>query len=192
MVIGVTGGMGCGKSEAVLIFKELGFIVVDSDAIVRELYADDDAVRGALRERFGDGVFDEGGQINRDFIAKKVFGEEGTGDLEWLEELLHPKVKALRDKLIQSNPEVNWVAEVPLLFEKSLEKDFDYVVCLSSSKEVQLARLFDRGLSREAIDSRMVRQLPLEEKEKRADYVILNNDTKDNLRQKIIALLKTL
>ena len=188
MVIGVTGGIGCGKSEAVKIFEELGFGVVNSDVLVGQLYKNDTEVRKVLKERFGEGVFDE--EVDREFIAKRVFGERGGADLEWLEGVLHPRVKELREKMIEASSEVNWVAEVPLLFEKSLEKDFDCVVCLSSSKEVQLARLARRGLSQEEVESRMVHQLPLKEKEKRADYVILNNGTREDLRREIVALVK--
>lgn len=192
MLIGITGGIACGKSEALKIFQELGFRTVDSDVLVKDIYQNDPEVRQALRDHFGDTVFMPNGDVDLEAIAKIVFDPSNQKTLWWLEDLLHPKVKKLRDEAISRAPQSNWVAEIPLLFEKKLEKDFDIIICLSSSKKAQLERLISKGISQAEAESRIVRQLPLDEKEKRADYLILNNGTKEMLRQQVVSLANLL
>lgn len=190
MIIGITGGLGCGKSTTVKIFDELGFRTLDSDELVREVYARDLEVKEAVKEHFGEEAIGGSGEIDRVFLAKKVFGDEE--ELLWLENLVHPKVKVLRDKYIAEEPGDGWVIEIPLLFEKNLENEFDITICLSARNDLQLSRLSQKGLSLEDAKSRIASQLPLEQKEKRADYVIYNNGNIETLRTQICALVRTL
>lgn len=191
MIIGVTGGVGCGKSTAVKIFRELGYRTLDSDDLVREVYARDSVVKDAIKEHFGkESISAENGEIDRTVLAGRVFANRE--ELLWLENLVHPKVKVLRDKYITEAPGESWVIEIPLLFEKNLESDYDITICLSAQNDLRLSRLSQKGLSLEDAKSRIASQLPLEQKEKRADYVIYNNGNIETLRTQICALVRTL
>lgn len=190
MIIGLTGGLGCGKSTAAKIFSQLGFKTLDSDVLVQELYSSDPSVKTAIEEHFGKKVIQQNGQIDRQILAKCVF--QNKQDLNWLEDLLHPKVKLLREKYIAQAPKAPWIVEIPLLFEKNLETEFDVIICLSAKIDLQLSRLTQKGISPDDAKSRIVCQMPLEQKEKRADYVIHNNGNIDALHSQINLLVQTL
>ena len=120
MAVAVTGGIGAGKSEALRSFERHGAAVISSDEIVHELLDSDEEVRTALRDRFGEGVFNPDGDVDRGRIADIVFADER--ELDWLERLLHPRVIATylrwRDELaLRPDPPAVSVTEVPLLYE---------------------------------------------------------------------------
>lgn len=190
MIIGITGGLGCGKSTALKIFAEFGFRTLDSDDLVREVYAQDSDVKEAIREHFGQGAVGEDGEIDRGYLAKRVFGDKE--ELIWLESLILPRVKTLQDKYVGKAPKEEWVVEIPLLFEKNLENGFDITICLSARSDLQISRLFERGANLKDAKSRIASQLPLEQKEKRADYVIDNNGNIERLRTQVCALVETI
>ncbi|MDP0496474.1 MAG: dephospho-CoA kinase [Verrucomicrobiota bacterium JB024] len=190
MKLGLTGGIGCGKSTAGGFFEEAGFRRVDCDQIVRELLDGDAKVHAALRERFGEQVILAEGGVDRAAIASVVFHDAEA--LQWLEKLLHPRVSEAWQGLIASDPEANWCVEIPLLFEKNLEKHFDFTVCLASSEAIQMDRLAAKGLSHEQAKARIQRQLPLEQKISRADFVLFNDGTQDFLRQQVFQLIDPL
>ncbi len=190
MKLGLTGGIGCGKSTAARIFEERGFRRVDCDQIVRDLLDGDETVHTALRERFGDRVLLPGGGADRTAIASVVFHDAEA--LKWLEGLLHPRVSEVWQGRMNTEPGADWCVEIPLLFEKNLEKHFDFTVCLFSSEAIQLNRLAAKGLSPEQARARIQRQLPLEQKITRADFVLLNDGTQDFLRQQVFQLIDEL
>ncbi|MGE9293267.1 MAG: dephospho-CoA kinase [Puniceicoccales bacterium] len=188
--LGLTGGIGCGKSTAGALFEKGGFRVVDCDRIVRDLLESDAGVHTALRERFGEQVMLPEGGVDRAAIAAVVFQDAEA--LKWLESLLHPLVEGVWRDRLNSDPEANWCVEIPLLFEKNLEKHFDFTVCLASSEAVQLDRLAARGLSRDQAKARIQRQLPLDQKISRADFVLFNDGSQDFLRQQVFQLIDPL
>ncbi|MBC2593196.1 dephospho-CoA kinase [Ruficoccus amylovorans] len=190
MKIGLTGGIGCGKSTAGGFFEERGFRRVDCDQVVRDLLESDEPVLTALRERFGEHVIRPEGGADRAAIASVVFHDAEA--LEWLERLLHPRVEEVWRGLIREDRAADWCVEIPLLFEKNLEKHFDFTVCLLSSEAIQLDRLAAKGLSREQARARIQRQLPLEQKIVRADFVLLNDGSLDFLRQQVFQLIDQL
>jgi len=112
------------------------------------------------------------GAVDRKAIAALVFTEKT--ELSWLEDLLHPKVRQSWKLAIQQLPARNWLVEIPLLFEKRLETEFDLIVCVTSSPEIVERRMVHRGYTQEEIEQRRNRQMPLEEKTRRADCVISN------------------
>jgi dephospho-CoA kinase len=187
MHLGLTGGMGCGKSSVLNFFSENGWHCVESDAVVRSLLENDSEVISAVRDRFGPNVV-EGGKVNRASLGAAVFNDAAA--LRWLEELLHPRVRAQWQASIAAHPRA--VVEIPLLYEKNLENQFDLNVCVTAGLSTQLERLAKRGFSREQALARMARQLPLAEKEKRADVVISNNGTLDFTRMQVVHLLALL
>jgi len=185
--LGLTGGIGCGKSSAVAIFHELGFAVIESDAVVRELWDKDAEVKQAAIGRWGTGITESGSkQIDRHKVAAIVFSD--TKELDWLEGLLHPRVSKLWRGAVAAEPQKEWVVEIPLLFEKNLASDFNFTLCITSSPALQATRLAARGLSPADIAARQARQWPLQQKIDRADFVALNDGSLNFLRQQIVQL----
>ena len=172
-MIGLTGGIGCGKSTVTQVFKRLGFATMDTDMVVRSLLETDEQVLLELREQFGDCIFCETGAVDRVRLAELVFTDELA--LNRLELILHPRVRDAWTSAIQAQPQRSWCIEIPLLFEKNLEKSFIYSLCVYSSRVLQLARLAAKGMDCQHAQQRIAAQLPLEEKARRADFVLMND-----------------
>lgn len=191
MTIGLTGGIGCGKSSVLPAFEKLGFAVIDTDKLASEIHFDSDFRRFA-RERFGGGVFDPEGGLRKEALAKIVFSDAAA--LADLEAFMHPRIRSeWKSRVAAENAASrNVVVEVPLLFEKNYERDFDATVCIAASESVQLARLEKRGLPRERARERIASQMPLTEKIRRADMVVFNDGSREFLAaqaQEIAAML---
>ncbi|MBI5691179.1 MAG: dephospho-CoA kinase [Verrucomicrobia bacterium] len=182
--LGLTGGIGCGKSTAARMFELRGFHRLDSDQIVRdEVYADA-VVREALQERFGAAVLDACGAVHRPELARRVF--EDDRERAWLEDLVHPRVVAAWQRhWARGGGRIRWVVEVPLLFEKGLENWFDFTVCVALAPEVQLARLEQRGLPRALAGQRISKQLPLTRKIELSDFVLWNQGSTEFLEAQV-------
>jgi len=208
MIIGITGGMGCGKSTAARMLSERGFARLDADQLVRERVLGEAEVLAAIREKFGDAVFTSsregagsaassgappsGGPENgaarrpldRAKLAARVFAREA--DRLWLEALVHPRLFLLwREALLAAPRAQRWVIEVPLLFEKGLENWFDLTVCVASSAAQQIARLEQRGVPATLAEQRIFKQLPLATKLARADLVLWNDGGLSSLEKQI-------
>ncbi|MFT3782206.1 MAG: dephospho-CoA kinase [Nibricoccus sp.] len=190
MTIGLTGGIGCGKSTAARFFAEAGFHRIDTDELIRnEIQAQPDVV-SAIAQRFGKQTLTSTGTLNRSEVAKIVFGDEN--ELLWLENLLHPPLFAcLRRKLAESTYP-DQLVEVPLLFEKHLENWFDFTVCVATTSHLQLTRLEERGLPRALAEQRITKQLPLAQKIELADYVLLNDGSPEFLHDQVDRLITQL
>src|SRR5690606_30642805 len=118
-----TGGIGCGKSTAAAIFERHGFSRIDSDAVIRDEILRARDVVEAIRGRFGEGVLQPSGDVNRAALAARVFPDDA--ERRWLEELTHPRLFERWRTAFAAKPGGNWIVEVPLLFEKGLENWFD-------------------------------------------------------------------
>lgn len=188
MKLGLTGGIGCGKSTVTRIFKEAGWKTLESDKIVADLLAEDKGVQSALRQHWADAVFKDDGQVNRRAIAERVFHDED--ELLWLEQLLHPRVRKIWQDAVGADPRGNWLVEIPLLFEKRLETAFDLVVCVASSPDVVEKRMVARGYTGEEVERRRLRQMPLDEKMRRADHVITNAGSLEFLEKQTLRLIE--
>jgi dephospho-CoA kinase len=178
IAVAITGGIGAGKSEALAAFARHGAAIVSSDEIVHRLIREDEEVRAALLERFGDRILDEAGQIDRSAIAEVVFPDREA--LAWLEALLHPRVAReyleWRDGLARlPNPPAVCATEVPLLYEVRGEERFDAVVVVTAPPELRAAR------TRVPIEEREPRLLPEGEKAARADFVFVNDGSIEQL-----------
>jgi len=171
MVIGLTGGIGCGKSTAAACFAELGFVVIDADQLARQVLESHVCV-SHLRDRWGAACLDEQGVPDRKWIGAKVFAD--PAERAFLESVTHPEVARLRREAT-ADPRHDYVVEIPLLFEKDLAAGFAAVVVVACSDDVRRARLRARGLSDDEISARIASQLSLVEKVKRADAVIWND-----------------
>ena len=181
MVIGLTGGIGCGKSTAAACFAELGFVVVDADQLARQVLESHVCV-SRLRERWGAACLDSPGMPDRKWIGSKVFAD--PAERAFLESVTHPEVARLRREAT-ADPRHDYVVEIPLLFEKDLTAGFTAIVVVACSDDVRRARLRARGLSEEDISARIASQLSLVEKVKRADVVIWNDGEPGFLREQV-------
>jgi dephospho-CoA kinase len=188
MVIGLTGGIGCGKSTAAAAFAESGFHVVDSDQLARQVLEEPASVR-AIVDRWGAAALGADGLPDRRWIAAKVFDE--PLEMAFLEALTHPEVARLR-RLAVADSTRHHVVELPLLFEKNLEADFACVVCVACSEETRRRRLLAKGLTAEQIELRINSQIPMAEKVKRSDVVFWNDGDPAFLRSQVAAFIAAL
>ncbi len=190
MILGLTGGIGCGKSTAAQACVARGFRLVDSDALIREQVLTSPTIIAAVSARYGQGVLNAVGGIDRARLATKVFADDG--ERRWLEGLTHPVLFAIWRSMLATAPTARWVFEVPLLFEHGLENWFDFTVCVACSPEQQLVRLEQRGLSRELAGQRISKQLPLARKIELADMVLWNDGSAAFLQAQVDTLVASL
>jgi dephospho-CoA kinase len=189
--IGLTGGIGAGKSTALDALERLGAASLSTDAVVHELYDSGD-VRDAVIGRFGPGVLSDG-TIDRAALAQLAFGADGGR--AWLEQLLWPlvgaRVAAWRGTLADRTPSPRAaVVEVPLLFESGMESIFDATIAVITEEETRHRRASERG--HQALDERAARQLSQQEKSQRATYTVVNDGTVADLERKLSTILEML
>lgn len=190
MKLGLTGGIGCGKTTVVGIFSRMGWKTVQSDALVRGLLDTDVAVQKCILKRWGEQVAGAESVLDRAAIARIVFNDRQ--ELAWLEQTLHPRVRSLWEAEIVEAKNRDILVEIPLLFEKRLETAFDLTVCVSSPSKVVLERMKGRGYSEDDVHQRRAHQLPLPEKVQRADYVISNAGSIEFLEEQISRLIESI
>lgn len=185
--------MGCGKSTVARLMEGRGFRRLDSDAIVRDQVLRETAVKAAIRERFGAGVLAANGDVERASLAQTVFADDDDEALRWLEELVHPRVySAWSEAFAAGGSEARWAVEVPLLFERGLEKGFDFTVCVALPPDQQLARLEERGIPRALAGRRISKQLPLAQKIERSDFVLWNGGSPAFLEAQVDRVVRQL
>jgi dephospho-CoA kinase len=186
--IGLTGGIAAGKSEALAAFGRLGAATLSSDAVVHELL-EGEPLRGRLAERWGPEVAPSEG-VNRARIGEIVFAD--PAELSWLEAQIHPLVAERMVGWLTDLPAATELAvvEVPLLFEGGREAVFDTTVAIVTGDEVRRERAAARGHS--LVDEREARQLPQGEKAARADHVVANDGTVEELETALSALIDRL
>ncbi len=188
LTIGLTGGIAAGKSEALAAFERLGAATISADSVVHELL-DSEPLLGRLTERWGDEVAPEG-TVDRTKIGEIVFAD--PEQLKWLEAQIHPLVGERLGAWLHSLGDDVAVAvlEVPLLFESEMEKVFDTTVAVVTSDEVRRARAEARGHA--LVGEREARQLPQEEKAARAEHVVENDGSIEDLQRRLSALVAKL
>lgn len=186
LIIGLTGGMGCGKSTAAGLFAGHGFRRLDADQVVRDELLTLPDVRAALVEKFGSGVLKPDGTVDRAWLAAQVFTDEMK--LRWLEQLLHPRLNARWRALFAASQGQKFIVEVPLLFEQEMENWFDFTICITSECATQIRRLELRGIPPQLARQRLAQQLPLPRKCELADFVILNDGSLEFLREQVDSL----
>jgi dephospho-CoA kinase len=186
--VGLTGGIGAGKSEALAAFERLGAATLSTDRVAHDLL-DDDRVRAALVDRWGAEIAPEG-SVDREKVSEIVFNDRD--ELAWLESVTHPRVGAHVLEWRQSlDPDVVVaVVEVPLLFEAAMEDAFDATVAVVADDAIRDTRLRDRGQG--GLGGREERQLDQAEKERRADHVIRNDASLDELESEVRKLIEDL
>jgi dephospho-CoA kinase len=189
--VGLTGGIGAGKTEALKALQDLGAATLSTDAVVHELLATDE-LRDALVERLGPEVAPNG-RIDRAKVAELAFADpEHRG---WLEGLLWPKVgervMAWREQVAKADPPpAAAVVEVPLLFEAGMEQAFDSTLVVVADEQLRRERAEARGHA--ALASRIGRQLSQAEKAQLADFVVRNDGSLEELRGWLSRFLATI
>ncbi|HEX3608576.1 MAG TPA: dephospho-CoA kinase [Solirubrobacterales bacterium] len=188
LTVGLTGGIAAGKSTALAAFERLGAATISSDTVVHELL-DSEPLLGRLTERWGEGVA-PGGRVDRNKIGAIVFAD--PDELSWLESQIHPLVGERIGEWMSSLPVETKIAvvEVPLLFEGEMAPVFDTTLAVVSADEVRRERAEARGHA--LVGEREARQLAQEEKAARAEHVVENDGTLEDLEARLSALIAKL
>jgi dephospho-CoA kinase len=181
--LGVTGGIGSGKSTATAYLRELGAEAISADDLVHGLLSEP-AVVARIGRHFGDGAV-AGDEVDRPALARLAFSD--AGELDWLEGLLHPHVKRrigawAREQEARSPRPALLVIEIPLLFESGMEDAFDHVLLVTAPEATRRKRLTAK-LTASEFGRRSARQLPEAEKAARSDYVFDNSGSRRRLKQ---------
>jgi len=190
-LVGLTGGIGAGKSEALAALERLGAATLSTDAVVHELYGDPEVV-AAVVGRWGEEVA-PGGVVDRPAVARRAFAS--PAEREWLEGLLWPRVGArvqawAAQERARPEPPRALVVETPLLFEAGLEGNYDATIAIVADEKVRNERAAARGHA--ALDERTARQLSQDEKARRATYAVENSGTLEELEQELSEVLAKL
>ena len=192
MILGLTGGIGTGKSTVANMLKEKGIPVVDTDLISREVIEYPEIIE-KIKLEISNEVFDFNNKLDRKKMSEIVF--ENQEKLKKLNKIMHPEIlKKMWDEVeeLKKNHKII-VVDVPLLFEINMEKEVDKILLIYASKEIQLKRIMERdGRTREEAVKIISSQMPLYKKREKSDYIIQNNDSLENLEKKLEKILEKL
>jgi dephospho-CoA kinase len=184
LLVGLTGGIGSGKSTVASMLAARGAVVVDADDLARRAVETGTPGFERVRETFGDAVLRPDGLLDREALAAVVFRDPEAR--RKLEAIVHPEVARLFMEERERHAEASvLVYAVPLLVENNLQGMFDVVVVVTAAPETRLARLEQRGLQAAAARDRMAAQLPDEERERVADVVIRNDGSMEDLERRV-------
>jgi dephospho-CoA kinase len=187
LTVGITGGIGAGKTTVCKIFEELGAKVIYADELAKEIMENDESLKRKIKKIFGEKSY-IGGKLNRKFIADIIFSSDEKRKL--LESIVHPAVikRVLSDlKKIADEGKYNFViVEAALIFESGFDKELDYVLVVDADDEIKIKRIMERDkCSKEEVLKRMRAQLDSKIKRELADMVIINDGDIDELRKKV-------
>lgn len=192
MILGLTGGIGTGKSTVANMLKEKGIPVVDTDLISREVIEYPEIIE-KIKLEISNEVFDFNNKLDRKKISEIVF--ENQEKLKKLNEIMHPEIlKKMWDEVeeLKKNHKII-VVDVPLLFEINMEKEVDKILLIYASKEIQLKRIMERdGRTREEAVKIISSQMPLYKKREKSDYIIQNNDSLEKLEKNLDKIVQKL
>ena len=184
MYLGISGGIGSGKSTAAKMFADLGAVHIDADAIAKEVLEPGQLGYESTLDQFGDSILDSSGHIDRKELAKLVFNDPAK--LAQLEAIVHPAVIARVTQIRESLPESTIVLyDTPLILEKGLQAQFDKVIMVLAPVESRESRLLERGLSKPDITARMRNQVSDQERKEAADFILVNDGSLAQLRSQV-------
>jgi dephospho-CoA kinase len=191
MKVGLTGGIGAGKSTVADLFSQKGAVVIRSDELARQVIEPQTPGFQQVIDRFGKDFVNSEGYIDRAKLAQIVFQDDAA--LKDLENIIHPLVRSKTNQIIdQHTSETIIVNEIPLLLEKKMESLFDFLVIVISSEKNRLERLAQRGLTTEQATARMVKQVSDDERKAAADFLIVNDGNLDQLEADVEKIWQTL
>lgn len=180
MKVGLTGGIGAGKSTVADMFSKLGAVVIRSDELARQVIEPNTPGFQKVLSRFGNQILQENGSIDRTKLAQIVFNDQSA--LKDLEEIIHPLVRNKTNEIIDAQTQETIVVnEVPLLLEKNMENLFDFLVVVISSEKNRINRLLKRGISEVDAKKRMKLQVSDEQRKTSADFLIANDGNMEQL-----------
>ncbi|WP_224797849.1 dephospho-CoA kinase [Idiomarina abyssalis] len=186
-VVGVTGGIGSGKSAATAEFEKLGITVVDADVVARQIVMPGTPCLQAIAEHFGNQLLTEGGELNRKALRQRVFSN--PREKEWLNKLLHP---AIREEIISQLEQADSpyvILSAPLLLENGLEKYCQRVLVIDVPESLQISRTIQRDDSpKKEVEAIMKAQLSRSERLKKANDVLNNDGSLEQLKQQVLQL----
>ena len=190
-IIGITGGIASGKSTVTEFLRQKGFQVVDADAVVHQLQKPSGRLFQILVEHFGEKVLLENGELNRPLLASLIFSN--SEEQEWSKrtqgEIIREELAALRNQFALT--EALFFMDIPLLFEQNYASWFDETWLVYVNRDVQLERLMKRDqISKEAAESRLNSQWPLERKISLASHSLDNNGNQEQLIAQVVQLLE--
>ena len=184
MIIGLTGGIGSGKSSAGMLFTELGIDVVDTDDLARECIAFGTPGSKLLVEKFGDVILDSNKKIDRKKLRKIIF--EHSHHKSFVESIIHPEVARKVNAFITSSNSIYKIIIVPLLFETNSQQNYQRVLLIDSPEEIQIERASARdGVDQDSIKSIINNQLSRSEKLRLADDIICNDGNLSELKKSV-------
>ncbi len=189
-VLGLTGGVGMGKSTAARLLKKAGLPVVDSDDLAREAVQPGTEGLAEIADEFGERFLKPDGSLDRDKMASTVFQDQAAR--KQLELIIHPRVRAVWENRIEQWREQKrpvGVVVIPLLFEVGLQDSFDAVLCVASTASTQRSRLRGRNWSDAQIAARIAAQMDIAQKMDLADHVLWNEGTPDQLGEQLNGIL---
>ena len=191
MKVGLTGGIGAGKSTVADLFSQKGAVVIRSDELARQVIEPQTPGFQQVIDRFGKDFINSEGYIDRAKLAQVVFHDDAA--LKDLEKIVHPLVRSKTNQIIdQHTSETIIVNEIPLLLEKKMESLFDFLVIVISSEKNRLERLSQRGLTAEQASARMSKQVSDDERKAAADFLIVNDGNLDQLEVDVEKIWQTL
>lgn len=191
MKVGLTGGIGAGKSTVADLFAQRGAVVIRADELARQVIEKSTSGFDQVVSRFGKNILDANGEIDRAKLAAIVFSDQKS--LTDLENIIHPLVREKSSQIMnEQTPETIIVNEIPLLLEKAMQPLFDFLVIVISSEKNRLARLINSGFTKEQVLARMSKQVDDETRKASADFLIVNDGNLDQLEVDVEKIWQTL
>jgi dephospho-CoA kinase len=191
MKVGLTGGIGAGKSTVADLFAQRGAVVIRADDLARQVIEKSTSGFDQVVSRFGENILDANGEIDRAKLAAIVFNDQES--LTDLENIIHPLVREKSNQIMNvQTPETIIVNEIPLLLEKGMQPLFDFLVIVISSEKNRLARLINSGFTKEQVLARMSKQVDDETRKASADFLIVNDGNLDQLEIDVEKIWQTL
>lgn len=184
--IGVTGGIGSGKSVVCSILQECGIPLIEADRLARILMVHDAILKYRIIAEFGEHIYHADGSLNRQAMARIIFSNPDRR--KQLEAIVHPRVISEVDRLLGDIDNAPYaVVEAALIYEAGLDRNLDYIIVVDADERLRIARIHERdGTAGEEIRQRMNAQMSTKEKRKRADFTIINNGTFAELRKQVL------
>jgi len=194
VIVGLTGGVGTGKSTVADFFGELGAHVIDWDELARQVARPHLKTWKAIVEYFGKGILNDDFTINRQKLADVAFSDRKK--VEKLNQIVHPAVfeedERITNEIKSRDPDALIIKDIPLLFEVTRPITLDKIIVVSASEETQLKRLEEKGMKREDAKNRIKSQLPLDTKIRSADFVVNNDGTLEETKRQVRAIYSLL
>lgn len=187
MIVGLTGGIGSGKSTAAKMFRELGITVVDADQVARDVVAPGTTALGQIAEKFGPSILTPEGTLNRAELRDRI--QQNESDRAWLENLLHPLIRTGMLEQLEQAISPYAILEAPLLFENGLDQHCQRTVLMDVSEQQQKARAAKRDERSESdIEKMMAYQWTQAQRKAKADYLLDNTLDEEHLHNHVLRL----